>query len=131
MRISRKSGILGFVFITIAVSGFHCKSTKNDEEDSQAQGLFSRKKDVLVLPKDYESFSADKKAAFLFAQMERTQFSDLPALEGVNPLKFIFARLMLKMDLDSDEAPSGYEKSIHAHGVAAKVEWEALPSAYT
>lgn len=131
MQISRKSGLLLLTLSTCSLLTAHCKSTHQAEENSESKGLFWGKEDKLVLPDDYESFSAEKKADFLFAQFERTRFTKLPALEAVNPLKFLFSHLMTKIDLVSDEAPSGYEKSIHAHGVAAKVAFEADDNPYT
>jgi len=85
-----------------------------------------------VLPPNYESLSAEAKEEILYQAMIATTFKELPSLERVNPLKFVLSHMSRKLGTVGDEAPQGYEKAIHAHGVAAKVRFESEPtSPYT
>lgn len=130
MRIGRRSSILCLGLTLPILLGIQCKSV-NESADGEAKGMFHRSEDKMILPDGYEALSAGEKSELLFAQIQATKFAVLPELKSVSPLKFIFSHLLLKMDRVSDEAPSGYEKSIHAHGATAKVELEAIKNPYT
>lgn len=132
MHFSRRKGILGFALAGTVAFGLQCKSVSPEEtENSESQGIFDFKKDKILLPADYESRSAKEKSDILYMLFQETEFSKLPALKSVNPLKFLFSYLTVKMDRVSDEAPADYEKTIHAHGAVAKVQFEALPNPYS
>ncbi len=116
------------VALSIAtVVSISCKSISSQEE-SESSGFRKNHSDEMVLPENYETLSAAEKEDILFARIQDTTFRELPKLKGANPIKFITAHLNLKMDRAGDEAPVGYEKSIHAHGVVARVRFEAEPN---
>lgn len=107
-----------------------CKTSH--EEDSATQTFFNKSNDKLVLPENYKSLSAAEKQDILYKEMQKTEYSSLPDLTKTNPLQFILSHLNFKMENAGDEAPVGYVKSLHAHGVAAKVKFVAEPnSPYT
>lgn len=132
MKVSGLSITIGLAILAISVAAvvscFRFMATDHEEGNSETSGLFDKSKDKLVLPANYETLSAAEKEDILFQQIQSTAFKSLPKLESVNPIKFISAHLMLKLDNQSDEAPVGYEKSIHAHGAAARVRFDAEPN---
>ena len=125
-----KNFLLSVVIVAAAATlgatafiGFSCRS--NERSNSGTSGIREVLKDKSVLPDNYEALTAAEKEDILYQAMEATIFTKLPALESVSPIKFITAHLNLKLNRVGDEAPAGYEKSIHAHGAAARVKFEA------
>ncbi len=82
----------------------------------------------LNMTDDYKSWSACSKQEHLWVNGAlRTQYpaDELPALQDVNIGGLINSILWTKVNLKDDVTPVGYEKPIHAHGVMAKVAFEA------
>ncbi len=82
----------------------------------------------LNITDDYQSWQGCNKQQHLWVNGAlRTQYpaNELPDFKEVDIGGLINSILWTKVNLDSDVAPVGYEKPIHAHGLMAKVAFEA------
>ena len=77
---------------------------------------------------DYESWSATEKQDFIWKErILPSAYESLPPLEKIDIPGLFFTLMRKKMERQSDEAPKGWKKAIHAHGSVAKVEYVPSP----
>ncbi|QCF27138.1 peroxidase family protein [Hydrocarboniclastica marina] len=83
----------------------------------------------LNMPEAYETWSAEQKQNHLWTNgVLRTEYQDgqMPAIDPVDIGGLISSVLWDKVNRESDVAPAGYDKPIHANGVTAKVAFQAV-----
>jgi hypothetical protein len=71
--------------------------------------------------------SAGQKQELLWQKIQQSQYDRDPPLTKIDLIGLFLTSLGKKMDLMSDEAPQGWKKAIHAHGVVAKIKFVAAP----
>jgi hypothetical protein len=76
-----------------------------------------------ALPDDYQSWQASRKQDFLWHQILQSQYDRLPPLQKIDIVGLFLTTLRTKMDRQSDQAPTGWKKAIHAHGSVAKIRF--------
>lgn len=77
-----------------------------------------------TLPNDYNSWPAKKKQEFIWEnKILPSQYNQLPPLKKIDVPGLFLTILKIKMDFNSDEAPPGWKKAIHAHGTVAKIKF--------
>ncbi|HCP21037.1 MAG TPA: peroxidase [Marinobacter hydrocarbonoclasticus] len=82
----------------------------------------------LNMPAEYESWSAEQKQMHLWVNgAVRTEYNEgeLPAQQDVDVGGLISKVLWDKVKVDSDVAPTGYEKPIHPQAVMGRVQFNA------
>lgn len=78
------------------------------------------------LPANYESWSAQRKQAFLWDErIVPSRYEHLPLLEKIDVLGLFLTLLRIKMDRHLDEVSPGWKKAIHTHGSVAKFRFIA------
>lgn len=89
-----------------------------------AQKQILQQKDSL--PADYLDWKAEQKQDFLWNQrILASKYNQLPRLKKIDVIGLFLTSLKTKMDYQSDEAPKGWKKAIHAHGSVAKIRFIA------
>ena len=79
---------------------------------------------MTILPQNYSSWPAQKKQDFIWSdKILPSQYEQLPPLQKIDVPGLFLTILKIKMDYQSDEAPPGWKKAIHAHGTVAKVKF--------
>jgi hypothetical protein len=76
-----------------------------------------------ALPADYISWSAAAKQDFLWQQILKTRYQQLPPLKKIDVVGLFLTALRTKMDNQSDQAPPNWKKAIHAHASVAKIKF--------
>ncbi len=71
--------------------------------------------------------SARQKQELLWQKIQQSQYDRDPPLTKIDLIGLFLTSLSKKMDLARDEAPQGWKKAIHAHGVVAKIKFVAAP----
>jgi hypothetical protein len=71
--------------------------------------------------------SAEQKQELLWQKIQQTQYDRDPPLTKIDLIGLFLTSLSKKMDLAIDEAPQGWKKAIHAHGIVAKIKFVAAP----
>jgi hypothetical protein len=80
------------------------------------------------LPVGYQAWSAKQKQDFLWQQrILPSRYDHLPPLQKIDVIGLFLTPLQTKMDAQSDEAPSNWEKAIHAHASVAKIQFVSTP----
>lgn len=81
-----------------------------------------------TLPADYQTWQAEQKQDFLWQnRILPSKYDQLPPLQKIDVSGLFLTSLRTKMDSQSDEAPSGWKKAIHAHASVAKMRLTPTP----
>ena len=81
-------------------------------------------RDLGPLPVDYQSWTADQKQQVIWEdRILSSQYKTLPPLKPIDVMGLFRTILRKKMDRQSDEAPTLWEKAVHAHGSVAKIKF--------
>jgi hypothetical protein len=102
---------------------------QNDDEKAAPRGildrLFSGGVNEPPLPNRYEELGGCQKMDVLWDRIMKSRQEKLPEFTKVDLPGMAFNFLRTKMDIESDQAPKGYRKAIHAVGTVAKVRYSS------
>lgn len=94
---------------------------KSSEQKNEAQAGMQNENS---LPSDYPRWTAKEKQDFLwYERILKSRYDRLPALQKIDVPGLFLTALRAKMDYESDEAPPGWKKAIHAHASIAKIQF--------
>lgn len=89
-----------------------------------ARPFWPQARDLGVLPVDYQSWTADQKQQFLWEdRILPSRYQKHPPLKPIDMMGLFRTALRKKMNRQSDEVPTPWEKAIHAHGSVAKIRF--------
>lgn len=78
-----------------------------------------------LLPDGYETLEGCKKRDMLWDRVTKSRHDKLPEFKKVDLPGLALNFLRKKVDIESDQAPNGYRKAIHAIGAVAKVRYSS------
>ena len=99
------------------------KSNMSDTLDT-GRPSWPQAQDLGPLPVDYQSWTADQKQQFLWEErILPSQYKTLPPLKPIDVVGLFRTALRKKMDRQSDQVPTPWEKAVHTHGSVAKIKF--------
>jgi hypothetical protein len=104
----------------------------NDSKGAGSDGILGRLLgggvNEPLLPDGYQSLEGCRKRDLLWERVTKSRHEKLPEFRKVDPVGLVINFLKDKMNVESDQAPNGYRKAIHAVGTVAKVRYSSLGS---